>query len=162
MTSVERTIPCPREDVVAVLSDGWLYGLWVVGATRIRGVEPGWPAQGQRLHHSSGPWPLHLDDSTTVLRGELPDRLELMAKGWPWGRARIDIRLEPVDGGTRVVMWEDAVTGVGLMIPQPLRAMLLGPRQKECLDRLEQLVLGRSGRRSPDEEDDDRPDRPRR
>lgn len=156
MTTVERTMPCPREDVVAVLSDGWLYGLWVVGATRIRAVESRWPAEGQRLHHSSGPWPLHLDDHTTVLASHLPDRLMLTARGWPWGQARIDIRLEETpDGGTRVVMWEDVLTGVMLLVPQPLRALLLGPRQRECLNRLEQLVLGRTGRRSPDEEDDD-------
>ncbi|WP_299038209.1 SRPBCC domain-containing protein [uncultured Pseudokineococcus sp.] len=155
MTTVERTFACPPEDVAAVLSDGWLYGLWVVGATRIRAVEEDWPQEGQRLHHSTGPWPFHLDDHTTVLRSELPDRLVLTARGWPWGQARIDIRLEEVDGGTRLVMWEDVITGVMLLVPAPLRALLLAPRQKECLDRLEQLVLGRSGRRPAHEEDDD-------
>jgi len=154
VTTVERTFACPPEDVVAVLSDGWLYGLWVVGATRIRAVEERWPEEGQRLHHSTGPWPIHLDDRTTVVVSDLPDRLVLTARGWPWGQARIDIRLEPVDGGTRVVMWEDVITGVMLLVPKPLRAMLLRPRQKECLHRLEQIVLGRSGRRSADEEDD--------
>lgn len=160
MTTVERTFPCPPEDVVAVLSDGWLYALWVVGATRIRAVEEGFPQVDRRLHHSTGPWPLHLDDHTTVLLCDLPDRLVLTARGWPWGQARVDIRLEPVAGGTRVVLWEDVVTGVMLLVPRPLRAVLMAPRQRECLNRLESLVLGRSGRRSADEEDDDRPDRP--
>ncbi|MEJ5913915.1 SRPBCC family protein [Pseudokineococcus sp. 1T1Z-3] len=159
MATVERTFPCPPEDVVAVLEDGWLYGLWVVGAARIRGVEDDWPARGSRLHHSSGPWPLHLDDSTRVLRSELPHRLELLAKAWPWGRARVDIELTPVDGGTHVRMWEDATTGVALLAPRRLREALLRPRHAECLVRLEQVVLGRSGRRHADEEDDDLPHR---
>ena len=156
MITVERTFACPPEDVVDVLSDGWLYGLWVVGATRIRAVEERWPREGQRLHHSTGPWPLHLDDHTTVVVSDLPRRLVLTARGWPWGQARVDIRLEPVEGGTHVVMSEDVITGVMLLVPPPVRAVLLRPRQEECLDRLEQLVLGRSGRRSADEEDDDR------
>jgi hypothetical protein len=29
---------------LAVLHDGWTYPVWVVGASRMRGVDPGWPA----------------------------------------------------------------------------------------------------------------------
>ena len=109
MTTVARTFPCPPDDVVAVLSDGWLYGLWVVGAARIRGVETDWPAQGTRLHHSSGPWPLHLDDHTTVVTSDLPRHLELTARAWPFGRARIHLTLTEVPGGTRVALAEEGV-----------------------------------------------------
>ena len=58
-----------------MLSDGWLYALWVVGAARMRDVDEGWPAVGTRLHHSVGTWPLLIDDTTEVLevRGEPAD-----------------------------------------------------------------------------------------
>jgi hypothetical protein len=42
----------------------------VVGASRIREVEPDWPAKGSRIHHSFGVWPLVIDDDTEVLRSE--------------------------------------------------------------------------------------------
>jgi len=160
MTTVARTFPCPPDDVVAVLSDGWLYGLWVVGAARIRGVEADWPAQGTRLHHSSGPWPLHLDDHTTVVTSDLPRHLELTARAWPFGRARIHLTLTEVPGGTRVALAEEVVSGVGLLVPRPLSALAFQVRNRECLTRLEQVVMGRSGRRPASAEDDDRPDRP--
>ncbi len=62
-----RLMDATPEQVWKVLSDGWLYPLWVVGATRMRDVDEGWPAVGTRLHHSVGSWPLMLDDTTEVL-----------------------------------------------------------------------------------------------
>ena len=38
-----RTMSCPPESVFAVLADGWLYPSWVVGASRMRDVDPAWP-----------------------------------------------------------------------------------------------------------------------
>ncbi len=29
-----------------MLSDGWLYASWVVGASRVRDVDPRWPSPG--------------------------------------------------------------------------------------------------------------------
>ena len=49
-------------DVFAVLADGWLYPSWVVGASRVRGVDGTWPQPGSRIHHSVGVWPLLIDD----------------------------------------------------------------------------------------------------
>ena len=43
--------------VFAVLSNGWLYPSWVVGASRIRAVEAAWPAEGAKIHHSFGIYP---------------------------------------------------------------------------------------------------------
>ncbi len=50
--------------------DGWIYPVWVVGASRMRDVEDGWPAPGTKLHHSFGIWPLVIDDTTEVLELE--------------------------------------------------------------------------------------------
>jgi uncharacterized protein YndB with AHSA1/START domain len=57
MISISRPIEATPEQVWAVLGDGWLYAGWVVGASRIREVDPGWPAKGSRIAHSVGSCP---------------------------------------------------------------------------------------------------------
>jgi hypothetical protein len=42
--AVRRRCNCSPEQVFAVLHDGWTYPVWVVGASRMRDVDPGWPA----------------------------------------------------------------------------------------------------------------------
>ena len=123
-----------------VLADGWLYPLWVVGASRMREVDDHWPAQGAALHHSVGTWPLLIDDSTVVLESRPEEFLSLQAKGWPAGEATVDIHLEPRDGGTEVVIDEDATRGPGLLVPAPVRAPMLAWRNSETLRRLAYLV----------------------
>ena len=66
MSTNQRRFQCSPQSVFAVLADGWLYATWVVGAARIRAVDPQWPAEGSSIHHSVGSWPLLLDDTTTV------------------------------------------------------------------------------------------------
>ena len=41
-----RSIAAPAEAVWAVLADGWQYATWVVGASRVRAVDAGWPQGG--------------------------------------------------------------------------------------------------------------------
>ena len=55
--TTDKVMRCTPEDVWNVLADGWLYGLWVVGASRIRGVDRSWPSPDSRIHHSVGSWP---------------------------------------------------------------------------------------------------------
>ena len=72
-----RRLNCSPEQVFAVLNDGWTYPLWVVGASRIRDVDHGWPAPGSKLHHSFGVWPALIDDTSqlrTIFRGEAGPR----------------------------------------------------------------------------------------
>ncbi|HET7761097.1 MAG TPA: SRPBCC family protein, partial [Phycicoccus sp.] len=64
MTVTTRTMNAPAARVWNVLADGWLYPVWVVGATRMREVESSWPAPGAQLHHSFGVWPAMISDST--------------------------------------------------------------------------------------------------
>jgi hypothetical protein len=45
---------CSAEDVFAVLADGWLFLVWVVGASLRRDVDDTWPAEGSELQHSFG------------------------------------------------------------------------------------------------------------
>ena len=74
--------------VFEVLADGWLYPGWVVGASRMRAVDAAWPAEGARLHHSVGVWPLLIHDETVSLEWRPPNRAVVRAKGRPIGEAR--------------------------------------------------------------------------
>src|SRR4029078_8750898 len=88
-----RTVAMHPSAVWAVLADGWLYPVWVVGAARMREVDEHWPAVGARLHHSVGIWPLLIDDNTEVLESEPEQLLRLRTRGRPAGEAAGDILL---------------------------------------------------------------------
>lgn len=127
-----------------VLADGWLYPLWVVGASRIRDVEPTWPAVGSRIHHSVGVWPGLIDDHTRVLDAQPQRSMRLRARAWPIGEAEVLITLTPAGEQTEVAIREDTVSGPGVLIPQPLIHLSLAWRNSETLRRLTLLVEGRT------------------
>jgi uncharacterized protein YndB with AHSA1/START domain len=128
------------DQVWEVLADGWLYPLWVVGATRMRDVDDTWPSPGARLHHSVGTWPLTLDDKTEVLECVPGSRLVLAAHAWPAGRAEVTIRLNPQGVETEVVIEEQATHGPGALLPKVAQDPLLSWRNVETLRRLAFLV----------------------
>jgi NAD(P)-dependent dehydrogenase (short-subunit alcohol dehydrogenase family) len=141
---VTRRVDAPPEAVWAVLSDGWLYATWVVGASRVREVERTWPDVGALVHHSFGLWPAVIDDNTEVLHAATDRELVLKARGWPAGEAHVQVVLTPDGaGGTEVSIREDAVAGPGQLLPRPLRQATVVPRNKESLRRLAFLVEGR-------------------
>jgi len=141
---VTRSINAPPEAVWAVLADGWLYANWVVGASRIRDVEPEWPRTGSRIHHSFGLWPLLIDDHTRVLESVENKEMLLVARGWPAGEAHVRITLAAERANhTSVSIVEDATAGPGKLIPQAVRQLVIGPRNKETLQRLALLAEGR-------------------
>jgi len=84
---ISRRVNAPTGAVWSVLADGWMYATWVVGASRIRSVEPEWPNPGSRLQHSFGIWPAVIDDHTEVLTADPGRELLLKARGWPVGEA---------------------------------------------------------------------------
>lgn len=142
--TVERHTSATPDQVWAVLADGWSYATWVVGASRLRHVEPHWPEVGQRLHHSFGVWPMVIDDSTEVLESVEPEKLTLRARGWPAGEAMVSISITPDPAGCRLRISEDASAGPGLLVPKPLRQLMIAPRNREALKRLAYLAEGRS------------------
>lgn len=135
-----RTVAATSQQVWEVLSDGWLYPLWVVGASRMREVDDGWPAVGTRLHHSVGTWPLLLDDDTEVLECEPQSLLVLSARAWPAGSAEVVIRLRPRGPETEIQLEEQAVSGPGALVPKALQDPPLAWRNVEALRRLAFLV----------------------
>ena len=120
-STVRRHVAASCEQVFEVVSSGWLYPVWVVGAARMRAVDPGWPAVGSKLHHSVGLWPALLDDETEVLVCEPPRRIVLQARGWPVGEATVDLHLDPdpddPDGACTASLGEDASHGPGRFVP---------------------------------------------
>ena len=141
--AVQRRLNCSPAQVFAVLGDGWLYPLWVVGASRMRDVDEGWPAPGTKLHHSFGTWPLLIDDTTEVLELESDRRLVLEARGWPVGSARVEITVEAAGGGSLVSIAEDVSDGPARLVPQPVRVAGIDVRNRETLRRLAYLAEGR-------------------
>jgi uncharacterized protein YndB with AHSA1/START domain len=136
MSENRRQLSVPPDQVWEVLSDGWLYPVWVVGASRMREVDDTWPQVGSRLHHSVGVWPALLDDYTEVLETEPSRRLVLRARAWPAGEATVVMELAPADGGTEVTMREDATSGPATLLPEPVRNAQLTWRNTESLRRL--------------------------
>jgi Polyketide cyclase / dehydrase and lipid transport len=135
-----RVVTATPATVWEVLSDGWLFPLWVVGASRMREVDDGWPAVGAKIHHSVGVWPLLLDDETEVVDCTPGVHLALNAKGRPYGEALVRLTLEPVGADTRIVIQEDVVRGPGALTPTVVRRPLLDWRNSESLRRLAYIV----------------------
>jgi hypothetical protein len=142
MSTTTRRSRCRPEDVFAVLSDGWLYPQWVVGAARMRAVDDSWPAPGSRLHHSVGPWPLLIDDTTSCVEHDPPRRMVLQARAWPAGEASVEITVEPAADGCIMTIVEDASSGPATLIPKALRRPVLHWRNTETLRRLALLAEG--------------------
>jgi uncharacterized protein YndB with AHSA1/START domain len=136
MTHNERTIKATPEQVWDVIADGWLYPVWVVGATRMRDVDATWPGVGAHLHHSAGVWPAVISDSTEVLEVEPRRRIRLRARGWPLGEAEVELTLTAQGAETLVEIEEDAVAGPGSYVPSVLRRPVIKVRNVETLRRL--------------------------
>lgn len=146
MSTVSQLFNSPAAHIWKVIADGWLYSGWVVGASRIRAVDDTWPQAGSRLHHSVGAWPLVINDSTQVTGVEPGKSLELVARGWPMGEAKVAITLEDRGDQCLVTIAEDAIRGPGKRVPKVLRDPAISVRNRETLKRLELMAAGGAGR----------------
>jgi hypothetical protein len=135
---VQIRVGAPVDRVWSVLADGFSYAAWVVGASHMRAVDVGFPAPGAKLHHAVGVWPVLLRDSTEVEALDEGRSLVLLARGRPIGEARVRFDLVPTqDGGCTVTMTEDAISAhTRTVLPAPVRAALIGARNRETLARL--------------------------
>jgi hypothetical protein len=150
--TVRRRTHATRAQVWAVLADGWTYSQWVVGNSRMRAVDPGWPAVGTTIRHSIGLWPLVLNDLTRVEQCHPTQLLVLQAKTRPFGKARITLRLSDVEDGCLIEMAE-APVGVPMgWVPDRVALAAAFPRNRECTWRLAALAE----RRQPDDGDEAR------
>jgi uncharacterized protein YndB with AHSA1/START domain len=126
--------------VWSVLSDGHCYSDWVVGTSAIRAVDAHWPSTGSRLHYTVGRGPLRHEGHTEVVSVDPGRRLELEAHAWPLGTARIEICVEQVGDGSRVLMIEHPARGAAAALHNPVVDLLIKLRNVEALRRLERLA----------------------
>ena len=101
---------------------------------------PRWPAPGAIIHHTIGIWPVVLNDETEVESSTPLEELILLAKGRPFGGARITLRLSDSGAGCRVEMAEVPVGGPLNWVPRRLALAAAYPRNRECLARLAALA----------------------
>jgi hypothetical protein len=142
---VDLDVSTSAAAVWSVLGDGWLYPLWVVGATHMRDVDPHWPALGARLHHSVGLWPVQLSDTTVVRAVDEGRRLELEARAIPVGTARVALDLLPLGPHRcRISILEYAESGPGRLVPTALQAPFIRARNTESLHRLADIAVHRA------------------
>jgi uncharacterized protein YndB with AHSA1/START domain len=134
-----RDLRATPERVWQLLADGRRYADWVVGASHVRKVEPAWPVVGSKIHHTIGVWPLHLRDTTAVEECEMGSRLVLEARARPFGRARVEIVLQEIPTGTRIVMTEGARSPSVARWSNLWLAPLIHVRNVEALRRLATL-----------------------
>ncbi|MBD8506458.1 SRPBCC family protein [Hoyosella sp. G463] len=142
MASTLRTSATPHA-IWNVLNDAWLYAGWVVGSSRIRDVDPQWPRPGTRFHHSFGAWPLVNNDFTEVVSQVPGKSLELVARTWPLGKARVRVTINELDHGSEITLEEWIITAPAKWIPRRVQEELAAPRNKECLRRLALIAEGR-------------------
>lgn len=138
--TVVRDTTAGAADVWNVLSDGWSYATWVVGASRIRAVDPHFPAPGSEIHHSVGLWPAVLNDVTRVLAMTEGRELVLEARGMPAGKATIVLRVTPTSTGSRIEMIEHARTLPFSLVPESVQHAMVYPRNREATRRLALLA----------------------
>jgi hypothetical protein len=137
-----KDLPVQSDRIWELLADGSRYADWVVGASHVRDVEAAWPAVGSKFHHTVGVWPFHLRDETVVEVCELGRRLVLEARARPFGRVRVEIVLEDIPTGTRVVMYEEAQSPAAARWGNPVLTPLIHVRNVEALRRLAALCDG--------------------
>jgi uncharacterized protein YndB with AHSA1/START domain len=142
VVTVRRDVGAAADAVWAVLSDGRLYPSWVVGATRMREVDPAWPGVGAQLHYSVGTWPLLVDDTVTVLACVPKRELVLRCRAWPVGETEIRLTLDERADGCEVVLSEEVRGGPSRLLPPQARSAMIGPRIAETLRRLAYLAEG--------------------
>ena len=144
-------VGAPPAAVFAALLDATSYPSWLVGARRIRSVDPSWPMVGAAFQHVIGGGPIAVPGSTTIMALREPHELVLSAGMGILGRAVVRFVLEPRGpngDSTLVSMYETAAEGparwawVGV---RPLALLALFGRNALSLAHLRDLVEAQDG-----------------
>lgn len=136
-------LPAPPEKVFDVLVDPYSFPKWVLGAKRIRGVDPDWPRPGSAFHHASGAGgELTVKDKTELITMNPPSSLVLQAYLRPLGIVRIRILLESgrLAGTTLLTIREAPAPGTRLRKVKRLLDPALAARNRKSLKCLDKLI----------------------
>jgi uncharacterized protein YndB with AHSA1/START domain len=136
----ETYVAASPEMVFDVLADPESYGYWVVGSSKIRHADAHWPAPGAVFGHTQGVYGMGVKDSTEVVATERPCTLVLEARFRPFAINKVEMRLSPSGGGTKVVMIEYPTGGLAARLHNPLTDLALKLRNVEALRRLRKLA----------------------
>jgi uncharacterized protein YndB with AHSA1/START domain len=134
------SVSAPPEAVFAVLDDAYAYPRWVVGARRVRRVDPDWPAVGSRFHHAVGTAAGELHDSSKVLERVPPDRIVLEVRFRPTGVAHVEVDVQRDGDNSVVTLAETPTRGPVSHLPQFITDPLLFVRNALALQRLRHEV----------------------
>ena len=134
----------PVEAVFEVLDDPYAYPGWVVGARRIRHVDPHWPAVGSRFHHALGSAAGELHDSSEVLERVSPEHIVLEVRFRPTGVARVAIDVTSDRDQSVITLSETPTSGPFACLPRLVTDPVLAVRNALSLRRLRQVVERRA------------------
>jgi uncharacterized protein YndB with AHSA1/START domain len=127
-------VPAPRSRVFAVLAEPRTYPSWLMGAQRIRSVDPAFPARHSRFEHSVGPAPaMTIDDGAEAVEADPPEKLALEVHLGPV-RGAVEFRLEE-DGDGTVLVFRERPIGAPAVLTPALRPILYF-RNRRSLHRL--------------------------
>jgi uncharacterized protein YndB with AHSA1/START domain len=130
------SVSAPPEAVFDVLDDAYAYPRWVVGARRVRRVDPSWPEVGSKFHHAIGTAAGELHDSSKILERVRPDRIVLEVRFRPTGVANVEIDVTR-DGDKSIVTLGESPTGGAIShLPRLITDPLLFVRNALALHRL--------------------------
>jgi uncharacterized protein YndB with AHSA1/START domain len=139
-------VPASPEEVWAVISDPTTYPDWLVGAQRIRGVDPSFPEPGSEFRHSVGATEgATVDDRTEATRADPPHRLGLEVHAGPF-RADVELLVLPSPKGSEI-RFSERPKGAWLAVTPVLRPVLHA-RNAESLRRLERRLEQQAAARS--------------
>lgn len=111
---VSATAAVPVEAVWSYLCDPYSFARWVSGTARVRRADAAWPAVGTSLYHRWGPWPVQVRDCTTIAAVDAPHMMSMVARARPIAVVHVDLVLQEVADGVRVVLRESIVSGLSL------------------------------------------------
>lgn len=136
-------LPASPENVFEILIDPYAFPKWVVGAKRIRGVDPDWPRPGSAFHHASGAGgDVTVKDKTELVTMNPPSSLVLQAYLRPLGIVRIRFELErgSSENTTLLTIREAPAPETKLTKVKKLLDPALYGRNRKSLKCLEKLV----------------------
>jgi uncharacterized protein YndB with AHSA1/START domain len=137
------TVALARHDVFRAIADPRTYPRWLLGAQRIRHVDPAFPAPATQFEHSVGPaGGATVDDSSEALLADPPRRLDLAVHVGPV-EGDVTFLLEESDGRTTVTLRERPTGRLATLTP--LLRPVLYARNRWSLHQLRRLLEGSGG-----------------